>query len=370
MTSATAADIADLTHAFYEAAFDDRLWADAATALKRVLNASGCAIGLIADRSDAFVMLYGDCDPYYENLALGPLLPNPYLPAMARAPAGTVISQHELMSTAAFERSAFFNEWLLPQDDQGTMVIKTVQHGRQYGFVTVNRGRGQPAIDEADVALAQRISPILTRISDLRRRIGALRLGDEASAYDRLDIGVAVADEHGRLLHANEAAEAIFADPLSGLSVAGGKLDAGRQSAVLRRVIAGAMQPPDGRLGLGGNVNIGGAGGLALTVSPMRDGGLYGLPIGRAAMIFIQKLQPRLGIGAEATMRELFGLTGKEARVAANLTAGLSVAEIAAEMGISVVTARSHLANLFRKTETRQQSQLVSLLKSILPLRY
>jgi DNA-binding CsgD family transcriptional regulator len=64
----------------------------------------------------------------------------------------------------------------------------------------------------------------------------------------------------------------------------------------------------------------------------------------------------------------LFDLSPAEARLAAALTAGDALKAVAANHGIKFSTARSYLENIFRKTGTHQQSQLVALLKSTQPL--
>lgn len=60
----------------------------------------------------------------------------------------------------------------------------------------------------------------------------------------------------------------------------------------------------------------------------------------------------------------LFDLSPSEARLAAALSGGRTLAEAAAGLGITVKTARTYLERVFQKTVTRQQSELVALLKS------
>jgi DNA-binding CsgD family transcriptional regulator len=55
-------------------------------------------------------------------------------------------------------------------------------------------------------------------------------------------------------------------------------------------------------------------------------------------------------------------LTPAEADLAADLLAGLSVREIAADSGRSIATVRTHLASLLGKAGTARQSDLVRLL--------
>ncbi len=68
---------------------------------------------------------------------------------------------------------------------------------------------------------------------------------------------------------------------------------------------------------------------------------------------------------AAATLQKLFGLTSAEARLAARIATGATLAEITDESGISVSTARSQLASIFLKTHTRRQGELVALLARV-----
>ncbi len=55
-------------------------------------------------------------------------------------------------------------------------------------------------------------------------------------------------------------------------------------------------------------------------------------------------------------------MTPAEARLAAGLAAGKSLAEIAEEAGLSIHTARWTLKRIFARTGARRQSELVSML--------
>ena len=64
-------------------------------------------------------------------------------------------------------------------------------------------------------------------------------------------------------------------------------------------------------------------------------------------------------------MAELFRLTGAEAALAADLLAGGSVRETAAQRGRGVSTVRTQLSLLMAKTEVTRQSELMRLLASL-----
>jgi DNA-binding CsgD family transcriptional regulator len=61
-------------------------------------------------------------------------------------------------------------------------------------------------------------------------------------------------------------------------------------------------------------------------------------------------------------LREAFDLTEGESRLAARLAAGEGLRSAAQSMGITYGTARARLAEIFQKTETRRQGQLITLL--------
>jgi DNA-binding CsgD family transcriptional regulator len=64
----------------------------------------------------------------------------------------------------------------------------------------------------------------------------------------------------------------------------------------------------------------------------------------------------------EQTLVDLYGLTAAEARVAAALVAGLTLADVARQLGMGITTARWHLRGVFQKTDTSRQPELVSVL--------
>jgi DNA-binding CsgD family transcriptional regulator len=64
-------------------------------------------------------------------------------------------------------------------------------------------------------------------------------------------------------------------------------------------------------------------------------------------------------------LRELFGLTEAEGRVAERLMQGDTPEQAAIMLGVKTSTARWHLASLYRKTGTSRQAQLVRLLMSV-----
>ena len=61
-------------------------------------------------------------------------------------------------------------------------------------------------------------------------------------------------------------------------------------------------------------------------------------------------------------LRDLFGLTAAEVRLAAAMFEGLTLAEAAEKFGLSVNTVRFQLARVFDKTGVSRQAELVKLM--------
>lgn len=62
----------------------------------------------------------------------------------------------------------------------------------------------------------------------------------------------------------------------------------------------------------------------------------------------------------EGTLSIAFGLTPSEARVAIALTEGKTLAQTALDFGISRTTVAYHMRNIFQKTSTNRQAELVA----------
>jgi DNA-binding CsgD family transcriptional regulator len=66
-------------------------------------------------------------------------------------------------------------------------------------------------------------------------------------------------------------------------------------------------------------------------------------------------------------LRSHFGLTPAEARVALHLVAGETLRSAEVKLSISYETARTHLKNIFNKTGSSRQAELVIVIVTALP---
>ena len=64
-------------------------------------------------------------------------------------------------------------------------------------------------------------------------------------------------------------------------------------------------------------------------------------------------------------IRQRYGLTRAEAAFALEILKGDGIQACADRLGITRATARTHLAHIFRKTDTRRQAELVRLIMGL-----
>lgn len=81
-------------------------------------------------------------------------------------------------------------------------------------------------------------------------------------------------------------------------------------------------------------------------------------------MVFLTKQDTQVPL-SPAALSAMFDLTPTEARVARHLASGLRPDEIAQELGVAATTIAFHLRNVFSKTGTHRQADLVALLLSL-----
>jgi DNA-binding CsgD family transcriptional regulator len=82
---------------------------------------------------------------------------------------------------------------------------------------------------------------------------------------------------------------------------------------------------------------------------------------GRGAVLFVSDPVEPVQLSME-TICNLYGLTPAEGRLALGLTNGRTMDSLAEEWNVSMHTVRSQLRQIFRKTETSRQSELVKLI--------
>lgn len=358
-------------------AMDEGQMQAAAEAMRQLFNGSKACFAGIGPHPDDWASYATDPDEALQERCTGELAPD-FIEmggTLRDIPYGAIYRDHEVFGAEALRSSRVWQEWMRPQDMFGGLACRLAGNGQAFWLFDVQRGRHQEGFDAEDAALLEKLYPVLRRVVELRRHIGRVTIQrDEArGALDRIAIGLAILDQDMRITYANEGADEILADPDGALRLRQGRLFA-RQPAdqrQLRQLVEGALRSALDPLahhqasmilhGEDGSHSLS-ACAMPAPPSPAQD------QAAGQVLIALRRLETATNLVACA--RQLFDLTDTEAKFASALASGSSLTEAAEAQGVRISTARTHLARIFQKTNTRQQSQLVSLLRSAeLPLR-
>lgn len=214
---------------------------------------------------------------------------------------------------------------------------------------------------QADIALLDDLRPHLARAALLATRLRLARAEASVATMSVMGIPAAVIATNGVVI-ANNALFETLSDVLR--PAAFGRLAAWDREVerLLRAALAGVNQasPPQVRsFPLRGR-------------QTERAGVIHVIPLYRSAsdifergtaLVAISGYSAEGNVPSDAVLRGLFDLSAAEAGLATDLAAGKSLKAAAEGRHIAMATARTHLSQIFRKTGTHQQSELVALLK-------
>ena len=298
---------------------------------------------------------------YYGHFATRNVLHNtPDPKATVRAWRPCVLTDENKLPKEDLLRSEFYNDYMRRFDFHSVLMIRVAVEGMESVTLNLSRPRCLEPFGPDEIALARRIQPHLIRAFHLGQKVSRVlgRANDLAAWMDRAPDALFLLCADGRISHMNKAARALLATR-GPLRDACGRLTASRpdEARRLERIVAAAVSPDDDKRA-GGAMALSLPGRrrpLQLTSVPLREGA------GSRAIVCVSDLETGAGPG-EHVLRELFGLTPAEARVAVALFDGASLQEAAATFGVSRNTVHNQLAGVFEKTGAGRQSELVRLI--------
>ncbi|TVR98238.1 MAG: LuxR family transcriptional regulator [Rhodospirillales bacterium] len=368
-----AAALVDLVSDFYGASMDGRFWPTALAKLRDTLDARICAlahhdfasstgglqhaVGVDVSLISSYGDLYLKSNPWLQR-------EDPF-----RVP-GTVLTGMELVSETIAQSSDFARHWLAPQGLTHQLFAVLERQATQISYLLAARLVDQPPFGETEVALLRRLMPYLQR----GLRAGALLRRSQnvrqvaLDALDLMPIGVILISLGGAVLATNRTARSVLSDReilvigRSGLEL----LREGRR-VLMRDLVAEALRTTPRNRSAGTTAfSIARASGLrpvSMLISPVRSVGESASWEEPAAVLFVGDPE-HAGEVDEARLRQIYGLTGAEARVAALLATGYRLDEIAEMLDVAYETIRKHLKQIFCKTGTGRQAELVRMVIS------
>lgn len=353
----------------YEAAYDRSAWTDAVRQLQAAFHGSrACLSGMDWTNTEDSFCASPSRDSYWDRIFLDHFAVNELVAPRIAMPIGEVFGDVQLTGRAFIERTTVWQEWMMPQDMYGGMACNLQVSETSYWFFDVQRGRTQPAFDNDDHAALGLITPHLLRAVELGRHFKARSA--PLSLLGHLPFAGFVVDAQLRILDMNGAAQDLLARPTALLTARAGHLAASdsTQADALQQAVGRICRVDEGAFpGTGADLVIRSERGdhLVLSVGLLPGGETFGFAAAPCAVVLARESRAAFPAVSHDLLRRAFGLTGKEASVALALASGLSLRDIAVRENMAYATARVHLDRIFRKTGTRQQSQLVAILNTL-----
>lgn len=293
---------------------------------------------------------------------------DPTIPATAGAAVGAITSL-DTTGREVFLRSEFHNEfWARSGLGADRLASNLLLSADAFGSLVLQNGPRQTEICPDTHRAFGLILPHMIRAVEILRKLEGLsvrRIAAMQAGAAQAD-SVIVVDAARRPIARDAGFEQAMRDHAC-LRMDAGRLDVadGHFSRLFGRLIDGCTS--QGLGSRGGTLRIPDASGhfaTTLTVIPWRaDGGPEALALltRPAALILVEDGRHRQD-RKRAAFQQQYGLTPAETRLAFELLQGGTRTEIAARLGVSLSTVRTHLSHIFDKTGTRRQSELVALL--------
>jgi DNA-binding CsgD family transcriptional regulator len=351
--------LSDTIGSIYDCVLDPGRWEGVLADVGALIGARRAYLGVATaageSRGRAFLHGYPPQEEAFRHAAINPLLPIGLVHPLDRA----FVASRDY-GLPALRASRFYREALAPAGDLDAAAFVMIREGDAFAHWIMVTQDDRGPITEEEAAGLELIAPHMRRAVEISNVLGLQRLsaGTYRDALAQLDAAVLILDGACRLTYANPRAEAEL-EGGSLLRLLDGRVAGASEGArqALRRIAAGSL--------------VGGAGGFeaALQGTDGAERLLFAValdpadgmaePASRAVMLVLRA--PREDTrNPVAIAARVFDLTPAQVAVLAFLAQGHPPDEIARILGISTTTVRSHLADLFRRTGTSRQAELVA----------
>jgi DNA-binding CsgD family transcriptional regulator len=365
--------LTQLVSGFYDASMDPKLWPEVLGKLRDAVHADNAAVvshdfktgrGQLDHSVGIDAMFVTAYREFYSHQNVWLRQPEKFTQH------GQVLTSQQLADSSTVIDTDFYRYWLRPQNLLHQLIGILDVQGSQVTLVSFARARDKGAFWDDDAEFLFRLLPNLRqalRAGHVFRRVQ----NSERILLDTLDmmpIGIALLGSSGAVLTANRVAREII-DAEEALYIGSGglglKLAAGRFR--FRDFLAGSLGAPrtdsETEIDSFSVPREGNRRPITLLVMPVKDRTMPRSDRDPAAVVFIGDPERPVDIDPRNLIR-LYGLSRAEARVAVLLGKGLRLEQAAQHLGLTYETVRKHLKQIFSKTGTDRQAELVRTMTS------
>jgi DNA-binding CsgD family transcriptional regulator/PAS domain-containing protein len=365
------ASLLGIVSGFYDASMDWRLWPPILRQMGDAVRARCCAIAshdyeTDTGRLEQLINIDTDYVASYESRYAGRdvwLRQEEHF----RSP-GAVWSSQQIVPDDELVATDFYRDWLAPQDLLHHLFGVLDRRGSVVTYLVFGRSERAGPFNESELALLRDLLPKMQRGfragQAFRKAQNIERVAMEA--LDAMPMGIVLLSGSGGVVGANLAARRII-DSGEVLSITEGGLwvDWGWRKLRFRDLI-----PREGGTGRRNRAEevpafsvprSPGQKPLSILVVPVGEEGKTEAEDKPVAIVFVGDPDRPVEIDP-ARICQIYGLSRAEARVVALLARGYRLDQVAEALGVAYETVRKHLKQVFGKTGTARQAELVRLL--------
>jgi DNA-binding CsgD family transcriptional regulator len=347
----------------YDGALDSAAWPAAFASICELLGADH-AISMVRNDADSSYPFVGTARIDQVNVARFVEVAHLGMAMVRSFPERRAFDSELVMPREQLRRSDFFNDYVRPMGGYRGLIAIPYRHETFDSFLTVCRGERDPDFDEAEITTLNRIVPHVARALRIKLRLNTAdaRVAAALGVFDQIDAGVAIVDRELRPVAVNQHLEQILFRH-DGLVLSRGTLTASdRASAEALSDIVWRAASDDLRVASARTMLLRRPSARPpWSVTVRRLDARHTLVDAGLVVLLVEDLMRAPG-QIEPLLNAVFGLTPREASLAAALARGRDLAEAAATLGITLGTARIYLKSIFAKTHTRRQAELVGLI--------
>lgn len=362
--------------AVYEAAMDESLWPEALQHLADATDSQAATLWVLdraaQPRLPALTTL--NFDPDFTDAYLDHMVPlDPTVQYLVAHPDLSIVHDGLYLTDQDIDHHAYYDWHTRHTDARYRLVVEIRPAPAVQAGVALHRtrkaGRYQPRDIERFTVLHSQVERALM-IGFQHGSLGTLRHWT-TDLLDRSPLGMLLLDQHKRLIHANSRAEAIACQD-DGIQLARDGLVLSRRDdhKRLQHLIAQALGETLTGVATGGAMRVSRPSGKRpyfLLAAPVTQGQAMLCSRRPTVSLTLNDPEGRTALPIQH-LQSVFGLTQAEAHLASELGSGLELRGAAEKLGIRYGTARARLADIFQKTQTRRQAELIQLMLAILTI--